>query len=57
MKMSIAIPAYEYNGRGVLYLSDLFRSIKSQTLKDVEVIVSDHSKDHKKNTMRGWEGE
>ena len=47
MKMSIAIPAYEYNGRGVLYLSDLFRSIKSQTLKDVEVIVSDHSKDDK----------
>ena len=47
MKMSIAIPTYEYNGRGVRYLSDLFRSIKSQTLKDVEIVVSDQSKDGK----------
>jgi len=45
MKMSIAIPCYEYNGRGVRYLSELFHSIQRQTLKDVEVVVSDQSND------------
>ena len=45
MKMSIAIPCYEYNGRGVRYLSELFHSIHRQTLKDVQVVVSDQSND------------
>jgi len=43
MKMSIAIPTFEYYGRGVEFLDDMFRTIASQTLKDVEVVVSDHS--------------
>ena len=44
MKVSIAIPAYEYYGRGVEVLDDMFRTISNQTLKDVEVVVSDHSR-------------
>lgn len=43
MKISIAIPTYEYYGRGVEFLDDLLRTISQQTLKDVEVVVSDHS--------------
>jgi len=46
-KVSIIIPSYEYNGKGVYYLSHIFRTISKQTLKDVEVIVPDHSIDDK----------
>lgn len=42
-KVSIAIPTYEYYGRGVEFLDDMFRTISIQTLKEVEVVVSDHS--------------
>ena len=45
MKVSVAVPCYEYNGNGVRYLSDLFRTIQNQTLKDVEVVISDQSID------------
>ena len=45
MKVSVVIPAYEYNGKGVYYLSHILRSISTQTLKDVEVIIPDHSID------------
>jgi glycosyltransferase involved in cell wall biosynthesis len=47
MKISVVIPTYEYYGRGVEFLDDIFRTISSQTLKDVEVVVSDHSIDDK----------
>lgn len=43
-KVSVAIPAYEYYGRGVEFLDDMFRTISQQTLKEVQVVVSDHSK-------------
>lgn len=43
MKISVAIPTYEYYGRGVEFLDDLLRTISGQTLKDVEVVISDHS--------------
>lgn len=42
-KVSVAVPTYEYYGRGVEFLDDLFRTISVQTLKEVEVVVSDHS--------------
>ena len=45
MKVSVAVPVYEYYGRGVEFLDDMFRTISHQTLKDVEVVVSDHSID------------
>lgn len=43
MKVSVAVPTYEYYGRGVEFLDDLLRTISIQTLKDVEVVISDHS--------------
>jgi len=42
--ISICIPAYEAKGRCVEFLTDLFLSIQNQTFKNVEVLVSDHSK-------------
>ena len=45
MKVSVAIPTFEYYGRGVEFLDDMFRTIASQTLKDVEVVISDQSID------------
>jgi hypothetical protein len=47
VKISIAIPTYEYNGRGVEFLDDLFRTIKIQTHNNYEVVISDHSIDNK----------
>jgi hypothetical protein len=46
MRVSVAIPTFEYYGRGVEMLDDLLRTISYQTLKDVEVVVSDHSKNN-----------
>ena len=45
MKVSVAVPTFEYYGRGVEFLDDMFRTISIQTLKDVEVVISDHSID------------
>ena len=47
MKVSIAIPCYEMSGRGVECLEYNFKKIYKQTFKDLEVVVSDHSKDDK----------
>ena len=44
MKVSVACPTFEYYGRGVEVLDDMFRTIAAQTFKDIEVVVSDHSK-------------
>lgn len=43
MKISIAIPTWECNGRGSEFLDDLLRTIEIQTFKDFEVVISDHS--------------
>jgi glycosyltransferase involved in cell wall biosynthesis len=45
--LSIAIPVYEANGNGWLYLSELLNSIYKQTFKDYEVVISDQSSDDK----------
>jgi glycosyltransferase involved in cell wall biosynthesis len=45
MKVSIVVATYEAKGKGVDLLEDLFNSILSQTYKDVEIVVSDHSVD------------
>jgi glycosyltransferase involved in cell wall biosynthesis len=42
-KLSIAIPTWECNGRGVEFLDDLLRTIEIQHFKDFEVVISDHS--------------
>lgn len=44
--ISIAVPAYEMKGYGGKYLKELFSSIEKQSHKDVEVVVSDHSRDN-----------
>jgi glycosyltransferase involved in cell wall biosynthesis len=42
-KVSICIPTWEQKGFGVKYLSKLLDTVKSQTYKDLEVVISDHS--------------
>jgi glycosyltransferase involved in cell wall biosynthesis len=45
MKVSICIPTWEQYGNGTVFLSHLLDTIKSQTYKNFNVIISDHSKD------------
>lgn len=42
--ISIAIPTYEMNGVGHLFLRKSLDLIFEQTFKDIEVVISDHSK-------------
>ena len=42
---SIAIPTYGYNGNGVDFLNFSLELLYTQTFKDFEVIISDHSID------------
>ena len=42
-KVSVCIPAYEMNGRGVKYLNQLLQTIDKQNYSNFEVIISDHS--------------
>lgn len=46
-KISICIPTYEFGGKGVFYLSELINTIRKQTLKDFDIVISDHSIDDK----------
>lgn len=46
MKLSLAIPTWEYYGRGVEFLDDLLRTISIQTFRDFEVVISDHSQNN-----------
>jgi GT2 family glycosyltransferase len=47
MKISICIPTWEQYGRGLEFLENNFEKISTQTYRDFNVIVSDHSKDNK----------
>lgn len=42
--VSICIPTYEMHGKGVLFLNHLLTSIYYQSYKNIEVIISDHSR-------------
>lgn len=46
MKISICIPTWEQNGFGTQFLKENFERIKSQTYKNFNVIISDHSKNN-----------
>ena len=46
MKISICIPTYEMRGHGTEFLGMNLSKIASQTFKDYEVVVSDHSQDN-----------
>jgi|688.fasta_scaffold448992_2 glycosyltransferase involved in cell wall biosynthesis len=45
MKISICIPTWEQYGNGLHYLKALLNSIKTQSFKNFNVIISDHSVD------------
>jgi glycosyltransferase involved in cell wall biosynthesis len=42
-KISVCIPTYESNGKGVKFLSKNLDSILNQTYNNIEIIISDHS--------------
>lgn len=44
-KISICIPTYEFGGKGVFYLNELIDSIRKQTFKNFDIVISDHSID------------
>lgn len=46
MKFSIVIPTYEYNGKGIEFLSRSLESVLQQTFHDYEVVIIDHSIDN-----------
>jgi len=53
-KISVCIPSYEANGRGVEFIDKNIQSILSQTYKNIEIVVSDHSKeDDIENYIKG----
>lgn len=41
--ISIAIPTYEMNGVGTIFLRKSLQLISNQTFKDIEIVISDHS--------------
>ena len=43
MKISVCIPTWEQYGNGFFYLKSLFETLKKQTFKNFNVIISDHS--------------
>jgi len=42
-KVSIAIPTYEADGRGLIFIKKYVESFKKQTYKNLELVISDHS--------------
>lgn len=44
-KISFVIPSYEAKGQGVFFLEKNIRSILAQTYTNIEIIVTDHSRD------------
>lgn len=44
MKISIAIPSYEYSGNGWFFLSYLINSVLEQDYTEIEIVISDQSK-------------
>lgn len=52
---SIAIPTYEFNGKGVEYLTQNFEILEKQTFKNFEVVISDDSNNQEiKNLCINW---
>ena len=43
--LSVCIPTYEMNGQGVRFLKESFDKLANQTLRDFDVVISDHSQD------------
>ncbi len=45
-KISVCIPTYEANGLGVMFLSKNIESCLIQTYENIEIVVSDHSRNN-----------
>jgi glycosyltransferase involved in cell wall biosynthesis len=45
-EISVCIPTYEFKGKGVKYLADIFDSLRKQTFQDFDIVISDHSEDN-----------
>ena len=55
MFFSIAIPTYEMKGRGSEFLEFNFNKFQSQSFKDFEVVISDHSQNNDiENLCNKW---
>lgn len=55
MKVSVAIPCYDMNGKGDFFLDFNIEKIARQTHRDIEIVISDHSKtDIVKNVVDRW---
>jgi glycosyltransferase involved in cell wall biosynthesis len=48
---SVCIPAYEMHGRGAAFLARSLAALDRQTLRDFEVVVSDHSANDELETL------
>ena len=54
-KVSICIPTYEVNGKGIEYLNHSLTVLQNQTYQDFEVVISDHSIDDGiENLCKSW---
>ena len=52
--LSVCIPVYESQGRGIEFLAQNFKQLKSQIFKDFEIVISDNSEDEViKNYVEG----
>jgi len=49
--ISVCIPTYEMHGRGTEFLARSLAALDRQTLRDFEVVVSDHSQDSALETL------
>lgn len=53
--ISIVIPTYDFNGNGIKYLTQNFKTISNQTFKDFEIVISDDSQNNEiKNLCDIW---
>lgn len=58
MKISVCIPTWEQYGYGKVFIARALESIKIQTYKNIEIVISDHSKDETiKNVLKDYIGE
>jgi len=55
-KISIAIPTYEYHGKGAEVLEYSFCKMNTQVFRDFDVVISDHSQDNEiMNLCKKWD--
>ena len=47
MRFSVAIPAHDRGKNGPIWMRELLDSIKNQTFQDIEIVVSDQSRNDK----------